>query len=81
MDFKQMLYLGWRKNKKNETEFYPLNKINNNQFKNYKTALKFLKADINKKIMYSNFEATEIDYALLTLFKSKQFMEKIKCKK
>jgi hypothetical protein len=54
---------------------YPKSKI---KFRNYKVALKFLKQDINKKTVLSNYIPNDIDIALITLFKSKQFNKKIK---
>lgn len=77
MAFKQRLWLGWKKDKKGDTEFYPINKINTNPFKNYKTALKVLQAYISSKTVLSNYEPNDIEWALFTLFKSKKFMNKL----
>jgi len=75
MNFKQMLWLGWRKTKEGETEYYPMNKIIKNPFKNYKSALKYLKMNINSKTLLFNYKPSDIDWALLTIFKSKRFLK------
>ena len=63
---------------KKDKTWYPLNRLIKSPFKTWKSALKFLYSETNKKTCLSNFEPTDIDWALLTLFKSKAFMKKVK---
>ena len=52
------------------------NKMETNPFKTYKQALKFLMSEINKKTVLSNYKPSDLDFALLTIFKSKVFRNK-----
>lgn len=47
-------------------------------FRTYKEALKFLQMQMAKNNVLSNYEPSDIEIALYTLFKSKIFMKKIK---
>lgn len=47
-------------------------------FKTYKQALRFLQNHVNQKTVLSNYEPSDIDIALIKLFKSKTFMRKLK---
>lgn len=60
---------------KKDKVYIPYPKIS---FKNYRQALKFLKNYINQKTILSNYDPSDIEIALITLFKSKKFMELIK---
>jgi len=43
-----------------------------NPFRNYKQALKFLSITINSKTVLSEYKPTEIDWAIFTIVKSKK---------
>jgi len=59
-------------------EWECLNPMKLNPFKNWKTAIKYLAMDMHNKTQLSNYEPSEIDWALFTLFRSKRFMQRIK---
>ncbi len=67
----------WFLKKSDKEELKVTNPQKENPFKNYKSALNFLVKDINSKTLLSNYEPTDTDFALLTLFKSKMFMNKL----
>jgi hypothetical protein len=43
-----------------------------NPFRNYKQAIRFLKMYVHSQTLLSNYNPTEIDWALFTIFKSKK---------
>ena len=57
-----------------------MNKIKS-PFRNYRSALYYLMRYIHGKKYLSNYEPTDLDWALLTLFESKSFHERMEGKK
>ena len=53
-------------------------KMKINPFKNYKSALFYLFKEANGKMMLSNYEPTPTDWAIYTLFRSKEFMKRLR---
>lgn len=70
------MYLIKKNNRWIDASDYFLKRLMSSPFKNYKSALRYLRLEINRKIILSDYKPTNLDWALITLFKSKKFYKK-----